>query len=117
MLRWVVFAGLTFAAGEAGRRRTTNPRDQPDAPVYGVSALWLATSTRRRLPWDLAGLSAATGLAVVLTGGDALKCRPPCCSRVATPFVWRLLLVHLAPGVAGTGGERPIGRSRTWSAS
>ncbi len=110
-LRFAVFAGLTFAAGEAGRATYHESSGiNLIAPVYGVSALWLATSTRRSLPWDLVGIAAATGLAVVLTGGDVLMVSVAVLLGVATPFVWRLLFVQLAPGVWGTGGDRPIGR-------
>ena len=110
-LRWVVFAGLTFAAGEAGRATYHEPSGiSLIAPVYGVSALWLATSTRRSLPWDLAGIAFASGLAVVLTGGDVFMVSVAVLLGVASPFVWRLLFVQLAPGVWGTGGDRPIGR-------
>ncbi len=110
-LRWVVFAGLTFAAGEAGRATYHEPSGiSLIAPVYGVSALWLATSTRRSLPWDLAGIAFASGLAVVLTGGDVFMVSVAVLLGVASPFVWRLLFVQLVPGVWGTGGDRPIGR-------
>ncbi len=110
-LRFVVFAGLTFAAGEAGRATYHEPSGiNLIAPVYGVSALWLATSTRHTLPWDLAGIAAATGLAVVRTGGDVFMVSVAVLLGVAAPFVWRLLFVQLAPGVWGTGGDRPIGR-------
>ena len=107
----MVFAALTFAAGEAGRATYHEPSGiNLIAPVYGVSALWLATSTRRSLPWDLAGIAGATGLAVVFTGADVLRVCVAVLLGVATPFVWRLLFVQLAPGVWGTGGDRPISR-------
>lgn len=111
MLRFVGFAGLTFAAGEAGRATYHEASGiNLIAPVYGVTALWLATSTRRSLPWDVTGIAGATGLAVVLTGGDALMVSVAVLLGVATPFVWRLLFVQLESGVWGTGGDRPIGR-------
>jgi signal transduction histidine kinase len=111
VLRWVVFAGLTYAAGEAGRATYHEPSGiNLIAPVYGVSALWLASSNRRTLPWDLIGVAAATGLAVMLTGGDALRVWVAVLLGVATPFAWRQIFVQLAPDVWGTGGDRPIGR-------
>lgn len=111
VLRWVVFAALTFAAGEAGRATYHEASGiNLVAPVYGISALWLATSTGRSLPWDLAGIAGASGFAVVLTGGDVLMVLVVVLLGVATPFVWRLMFVQLAPGVWGAGGDRPISR-------
>jgi signal transduction histidine kinase len=111
VLRFVAFLALTFAAGQAGRVTYHEPSGiNLIAPVYGVTALWLATSTRRSLPWDLAGIALAVGGAVVLTEGDALMVSVAVLLGVGTPLVWRLLFVQLAPGIWGTGGKRPIGR-------
>jgi signal transduction histidine kinase len=110
-LRFVAFLLLTYVAGEAGRATYHEPSGiSLIAPAYGVTALWLATSTRRTLPWDLGGIAFATGAAVVLTGGDALMVAVAVLLGVATPLVWRLLLVQLAPDMWGAGGDRPMGR-------
>ena len=65
VLRFLLFAALTFVAAVVGRATTDESLGASLVwPLYGVGVLWLATGDRRSLPWDTLGLAAVTGATI-----------------------------------------------------
>ncbi|KQT90841.1 hypothetical protein ASG49_14000 [Marmoricola sp. Leaf446] len=110
MSRLLVWLALYVAAGVLGRLTIIDGHALSLVwPAAGVGALWLATSTRRRLPVDLAVLGAA------VFGVNAATGAPPALATVfvATNLLQAALFVlvvrRLRPDLHSFGGTRTPG--------
>jgi signal transduction histidine kinase len=79
------------------------------SPAAGIALVWLASSSRRRLPVDAVLLGVSTMVVIGLTDGGTARTILSLVVVVQTLFaVW--LLQRLVPGIWGTGGREPFNR-------
>lgn len=78
-------------------------------PAAGVGALWLATSSRRRLPLDLALLGTAVFAVNALTGARPDFALVFVLTNVAQAGIFVLVVRWLRPDLRGCGGDRSPG--------
>ncbi|ROR93001.1 PAS domain-containing protein [Nocardioides aurantiacus] len=106
-MRLSLWCGLYAVAGVLGR--VTIIDDQALSlvwPAAGVGALWIATSTRQRLPVDLLAMAGVVYVVNAATGASPALGAVFVVTNLLQALVFAVLVGRLRPGLCTPGGDR-----------
>ncbi len=105
-----MWCALYAAAGVLGRLTIIDGQSMSLVwPAAGVGALWLATSTRQRLPLDLLAMAAVVYAVNASTGATPALATTFVVTNLLQGLVFAALVGRLRPGLIAAGGGRSPG--------